>query len=115
MTPESESRYPHKYPHEKEPLVTRSKVPASGGSRSKRERGELPKLTKASRRKRRTRSPHPGVVLIPPDVDGRHPNWRARFTDPDTGRLKKVTLDAAALPNADARRDWAIKKSKSIA
>jgi len=63
-------------------------------------------------RKRRTRSPHPGVVLLRPDPAGRHPHWRARFTDPDTGRSTKQTL--AALPTADARRDWAIRKSRTI-
>ncbi len=67
------------------------------------------------KRKRRIRSPHPGVVLIPPETTGRHPYWRARFKDPDTGRLKKVRLNPVELPSAEARREWAIRKSKSLA
>jgi integrase len=66
----------------------------------------------AAPRKRRIRSPHPGVVLIPPDPAGRHPHWRARFDDPDTGRSVKITI--AELTTAEARRDWAIRKSKTL-
>lgn len=62
--------------------------------------------------KRRIRSPHPGVVLIPPDPEGRHPSWRARFEDPDTGRTVKTTI--AELTTAEARRDWAIRKAKAL-
>lgn len=62
--------------------------------------------------KRRIRSPHPGVVLIPPDPEGRHPSWRARFDDPDTGRTVKTTI--SELTTAEARRDWAIRKSKTL-
>ena len=64
---------------------------------------------------RRTRSPHPGVVLLRPDDAGRHPHWRARFVDPDSGRTVKTTLDPVAVTTAEARRDWAIKKSKVLA
>ena len=60
---------------------------------------------------RRTRSPHPGVVLVRPDAT--HPNWRARFRDPDTGKVSKPPL--AGLTTAEARRDWAIRKSKTLA
>jgi integrase len=63
-------------------------------------------------RKRRTRSPHPGVVLIPPDPEHGHPNWRARFKDPDNGRLVKLTI--AELTTAEARRDWAVRKAKTL-
>ncbi|HVY27035.1 MAG TPA: hypothetical protein VHB79_10810 [Polyangiaceae bacterium] len=62
--------------------------------------------------KRRTRSPHPGVVLLRPDPDGRHPHWRARFRDPDSGRVVKLTI--AELTTAEARRDWAIRKAKTL-
>lgn len=62
---------------------------------------------------RRTRSPHPGVVLIPPQ--GEHATWRARYTDPDTGRATKVRLDPLELRTAEARRQWAIRKSKALA
>lgn len=64
--------------------------------------------------KRRTRSPHSGVVLERPDPERRRPHWRARFRDPDTGKVTKVKLDPAALRTAEARRDWAIRKSKSL-
>ena len=66
-----------------------------------------------AKQKRRICSPHPGVVLISPDPDGRHPSCRARFVDPDTGRQVKTTL--ADLPTAETRRDWAIRKSRSLA
>ena len=69
----------------------------------------------ARSRKRRIRSPHPGVVLLAPDPAGRHPNWRARFKDPDTNRTVKTTLDPRALRTKEARRDWAIAKSKTLA
>jgi integrase len=71
--------------------------------------------TGTRKKKRRTRSPHPGVVLIPPDAAGRHPTWRARYVDADTGRQKKVRLDPAGLPTAETRRDWAIRRSKALA
>jgi integrase len=64
-------------------------------------------------RKRRTRSPHPGVVLIRPT--GRYAAWRARFVDPDTGNTVWARLDPAALSTAETRRDWAIQKSKALA
>jgi len=66
-------------------------------------------------RKRVIRSPHPGVVLIPPDPVHNHPTWRARFVDPDTGRSTKARLDPVALRTAEARRDWAIRKSRALA
>jgi hypothetical protein len=69
----------------------------------------------ATRKKRRIRSPHPGVVLIKPNPADRHTYWRARFVDPDTGRSSKLRLDPFALPTAEARRSWAILKSKTLA
>jgi integrase len=71
--------------------------------------------TTSSSKKRRTRSPHPGVVLLRPDPTGRHPHWRARYVDPDSGRAVKITLDPLACPTAEARRDWAIRKARAIA
>lgn len=62
---------------------------------------------------RRTRSPHPGVVLVPPS--GRHVTWRAQYTDPDSDRVLKERLDPVALRTAEVRRDWAIRKSKALA
>jgi integrase len=66
-------------------------------------------------KKRRTRSPHPGVVLVKPDPAGRHPYWRARYVDPDSGRTVKVTIDPVAVSTAEARRDWAVRRSKVLA
>lgn len=66
-------------------------------------------------RTRRTRSPHPGVVLLPPDSAGRHSHWRARFVEPDSGRTVKVTINRMEAPTAETRRDWAIRKSKANA
>lgn len=67
--------------------------------------------------KRRTRSAHPGVVLIPPDSDAsaRRVTWRARYRDPASGRLVKVRLDPKVLPTAADRRRWAVGKSKALA
>jgi hypothetical protein len=55
------------------------------------------------------------VVLIPPDPDGRHHTWRARYADPDSGRQVKERIDPTVIRTAEARRDWAIRKSKAIA
>jgi len=66
-------------------------------------------------KRKRIRSPHPGVVLIPPDPEHGHPTWRARYLDPDTGRMVKVRLDPLAVPTAETRRDWAVRKAKALA
>jgi integrase len=66
-------------------------------------------------KKRRIRSPHPGVVLKQRTLPSGATAWRARFTDPDSGRETYVTLDALALPTHDARRLWAIRKAKELA
>lgn len=56
---------------------------------------------------------HPGVVLIRPD-EARRIGWRARFRDPDSGKLTKVSLDASLTTN-EARQEWAVRKSRAIA
>lgn len=66
-------------------------------------------------KKRRIRSPHPGVILLKPRSDWGHKAWRARFTDPDSKKETTVRLDPLAVPTAETRRDWAVKKSKAIA
>jgi integrase len=63
--------------------------------------------------KARKRSPHPGLVLLKPT--GRRTSWRARFTDPDNGKLTFESLDPLALRTEAARRDWAISKAKQLA
>jgi integrase len=55
------------------------------------------------------------VVLLKPDPAGRHPHWRARFADPDSGRTVKVKLDSLAISTAEARRAWAVQKARSLA
>lgn len=62
---------------------------------------------------RRTRSPHPGVVLLKPQGD--RAAWRARYEDPDTGKLTFTRIDPMAIRTAEARRTWAIAVSKRIA
>lgn len=86
---------------------SRDEVPA--GVPGARERGTVG----TRRRARRTRSPHPGVVLVRPDAE--HPYWPARYVDPDTGRTIKARFDPLALSTAEARRDWAMRKARTIA
>jgi integrase len=64
--------------------------------------------------KRRIRSPHPGVVLKQRTLPSGAKAWRARYTDPDSGKEVYTTLEAAALPTHDARRLWAIRKAKAL-
>jgi integrase len=66
-------------------------------------------------KKRRIRSPHPGVVLKQRLLPSGARGWRARFTDPDTGRETYVKLDLTALPTQEARKLWAVRKSKELA
>jgi integrase len=101
MTDADEVRYPLEYPQIASGPPARGARKASGPGKR--------------RRKRRTRSPHPGVVLIPPDRGGRHLTWRARFRDPDTGKLTKTRLDPSELSTEEGRREWAIRKSKALA
>lgn len=65
-------------------------------------------------KKRRIRSPHSGVVLKQRTLPSGARSWRARFTDPDTGREVYVTLDALGLPTHEARTLWAKRKSKEL-
>lgn len=66
-------------------------------------------------KKRRIRSPHPGVVLLDRTLPSGRRAVQARFRDPDTGKLHKPLVDLDALPTIEARRLWAIKKSKELA
>lgn len=66
-------------------------------------------------KKRRIRSPHPGVVLLDRALPSGRRAVQARFRDPDSGKVHKPMLDLLALPTAEARRLWAIRKSKEIA
>jgi len=68
----------------------------------------------AAKKKRRIRSPHPGVVLVAPRGEW-HVTWRARYKDPDTDRTVWTRLDPVELPSPETRRDWAVDKSKELA
>jgi len=55
---------------------------------------------------------HPGVVLLAPDERARQ-WWRARFTDPDSGRTVRRTLDRTLTTKA-AREDYCVKLSERL-
>lgn len=61
---------------------------------------------------RRRRSPHPGVVLVPPR--GTHRSWRAEWFDPYTGKRCRVTLVRLDAKTLDTRRAWAVAKSQQL-
>ncbi|HVW25730.1 MAG TPA: tyrosine-type recombinase/integrase, partial [Polyangiaceae bacterium] len=52
-------------------------------------------------------------MLLKPDPD-RRIGHRARYVDPDTGRIVKETLNPL-LTTTESREEWAVKKSKAIA
>lgn len=59
-----------------------------------------------AKRKRRIRSPHPGVVLLERKWPSGRSTWRARYVDPETGARAFVTLDPT-LTTHEARTSWA--------
>ncbi|MGE0708410.1 MAG: tyrosine-type recombinase/integrase [Planctomycetota bacterium] len=66
------------------------------------------------RRKRRTRTEHTGVKLLQRErASGTV--WLARWTDPDTGKAKEASLTALGRTTHEARREWAIKRSQTLA
>lgn len=69
----------------------------------------------ARKKKRRIRSPHPGVVILRRTLPAGGTAWRARFRDPDTGKLVYDTLDPQELSTHEARADWAKRKSRALA
>lgn len=66
------------------------------------------------RRPRRTRSPHPGVVLLARTLPSGGTAYRARYVDPRTGRTTYVTLDAS-LSTAERRTRWAKELAATLA
>lgn len=70
-----------------------------------------PAANKRTKKRIRTRSPHPGVVLLKPDAAH---GWRARFVDPNTLRLIKVTLLPIDARTAETRKEWAVTKSEQL-
>lgn len=68
------------------------------------------------KRKRPVRSRHPGVVIKERKLPSGATTYRARFTDPDTGREVYVTLDGElGLTTAEARTLWAKRKAQTLA
>lgn len=68
--------------------------------------------TPARSRRRKRKSAHPGVGLLAPI--GRH-GWRAKYRDPDSGRVKRVSLDAHSERTEETRDAWAKAKSRELA
>jgi len=66
------------------------------------------------KRKRRIRSPHPGVVLRRRTWASGKTTWFARWTDPDTGRVVDTNLSALGLTTLETRREWALARSRSL-
>lgn len=69
---------------------------------------------RTKKKRRRVRSPHPGVKLKKRALPGGGISWRAHYIDPETGREKAETLDAA-LSTKEARTTWAKQKSAELA
>ena len=64
--------------------------------------------------RRRAASPHPGVYIVPRTSPRGRRAYRAKYTDPDSGRVVWETLDPLGLPNKHARERWAKEKAKSL-
>jgi len=79
-------RYPIKYPVHNTVSAARKRAALTSDRRS----ANMTEPTKAKRKTRRTRSPHPNVVCIAPDKT--HASFRARYRDPDTGKTVKERL-----------------------
>lgn len=67
-----------------------------------------------AKRKRRVRSPHPGVVLIEPGKDKEHKRWRAEWFDPHIGKRQRATLERVDAKTTDTRHRWAVAKSEQL-
>lgn len=67
------------------------------------------------RKKRRVRSPHPGVVILQRER-ATGTVFLGRWTDPDTGRRCELSLSTPDLgiTNEEGRKNWAVKKAASL-
>lgn len=63
---------------------------------------------------RRTKTAHPGVKLKQVSHRSGATSWVARWRDPDSGGEKQQSLDALGRTTAEARREWAIRRSKTL-
>jgi hypothetical protein len=66
------------------------------------------------RRRHARGSFHPGVRIKPPQSGNRMPYFRAVFVDPDTAKTVYERLDPDLYPTAEARKQWAIRKSLAL-
>ena len=65
--------------------------------------------------KKKRRGPrHPGVVLLKANP-GKRLGWRARYTDPDSGKPVYRTIPAEHAGTLEARQRWAVAKSNELA
>ena len=64
---------------------------------------------------RRTKTAHEGVKYrLRTRADNGQQFWLARWKDPDTGRRCEASLTALGLTTAEARREWAVRKSEQL-
>lgn len=60
-------------------------------------------------------SKHPGIRIKKPNPARRIPNYRAVWNDPDrNGKESSFTFDPDVYPTAEARTQWAIRKSLAV-
>ena len=65
-------------------------------------------------KKKRIRSPHPGVYIFKRKHPSGRTTWRGKYIDPKTERWVFVSLDRLKKTNDDLRKEWAVNKSKEI-
>jgi integrase len=71
-------------------------------------------MSEKKKKKRRTKTSHPGVKMIELTYKSGKKSWVARWTDPDTKKATQTSMDQLGLTNETIRREWAIKKSQSL-
>jgi integrase len=71
-----------------------------------------PKIIHQNIHRKLHKTPHRGVLLIPPDPG--KPHWRYRYRDPETNRVLTKTLDALDGKTADTRTAFAVKLFKQL-
>jgi len=65
-------------------------------------------------KQRYRRNPHPGVQIKQRTWKSGLSTFIARFTDPDSGLTQEISLSKLGKHTPEARRDWAILKSRSM-
>lgn len=65
-------------------------------------------------RKRRFRSPHPGIKFKKRKWDSGKTTYAAIWHDPDDDRERSTSMDALGLTNEEQRREWAVQKSREL-